>query len=428
IENNENVSEENILLFKSDRFKQIKCELEDCINFIQIQAMVNKELGTFGSCHCRMNSVRSVGIKGVREFVSIMVEYLFYGVSSKIGVVNNKGEIKEKHDDTIYLYISGNQKKFTKKVKEALYYRIKYHLDRNEYFFKLLWQMFYYVFGVDFYMINKSNKNDSWLFLIDKTLLLIEKGKSMNVLEKYIRWQYDVFQYEYEEKDILHFTPEEIDFFRKYDAIGYQIYNHMFFNLINIDTNVEVMELRDETMTKYIQIKTESLLAELKRTVEFIEELLKARSCGEFLSEYKQHYILSFENKINWKYKIYCDIGDEDNHRITMNKIKLEELMKFIAVYVTAVRLQGDKFKFKFKSDILWMYMEKLLQMPDRKYDYYYNKSNDSNDIRKGKTFDKTNVEFLNSDEIRNLYTMTKMIYKYIRYSEWIDKNMRLTK
>ena len=159
-----------------------------------MQAMINKELGTFGSCHCRMNSVRNAGIKGVREFVSVMVEYLFYGVSSKIGVVNNKGEIKEKHDDTIYLYISGNQKKFTKKVRKALYYRIKYHIDRNEYFFKLLWQMFYYVFGVDFYMINKSNKNDSWLLLIDKALLFIEKGKSMNVLEKCIRWQYDVFQ------------------------------------------------------------------------------------------------------------------------------------------------------------------------------------------------------------------------------------------
>ncbi|MDE6427204.1 MAG: hypothetical protein K2K89_13865 [Ruminococcus sp.] len=426
--NNKSISEENTSFFESDKFKEIKHELEDGVNFIQIQTMVNKELGTFGSCHYKMNSVRNFEINEVREFVSVMVEYLFYGVSSKIGVVNNKGEIKEKHDDTIYLYISGNQKKFTKKVKEALYYRIKYHLDRNEYFFKLLWQMFYYVFGVDFYMINKSNKNDSWLLLIDKALLFIEKGKSMNVIEKYIRWQYDIFQYESEEKYIFHFTPEEIDFFRKYDAVGYQIYNHIFFNLINIDTSVEVMELKNETIMKYIQIKTESLLAELNSTVKFIEELLKARSPGEFLSGYKQYYILYSENKINWKYKIYCDIVDEDNHRITMNKIKLEELMKFIAVYVTAVRIQGDKFKFDMGSDILWTCMEKLLQMPNRKYDYYYNKSNDSNDIRKGEIFDKTNMGFLDSDEIRNLYTMTKMMYKYIRYSEWIDKNMRLTK
>lgn len=426
--NKKNISEENMLFFESDTFKEIKHELEDGISFIQMQAMINKELGTFGSCHCRMNSVRNFEIDEVREFVSVMMEYLFYGVSSKIGAVNNKGELKEVYDDAVYLYISGNQKKFTKKVKESLYYRIKYHLDRNDYFFKLLWQMFYYVFGVDFYMINKSNKNDSWLLLIDKVFLLIEKGQSMNVLEKYIRWQYDVFQYASEEKDIIHFTPEEIDFFRKYDAIGYQSYNRIYLNLIREDTSIEIIEFRNEMMMKYIKIKIEVLLSELKKTVGFIEKLLKARNSEEILRRYENCFVTAPECQFNWKYKLYFYMQNEDNIRITINECQLEQLMKFIAVYVTAVRVQGDRFKFDMVSDIVWACMEKLLQMPNRKYDYYYNKSNDSNYIRRGKIFDKTNMEFLDSYEIRNLYTMTKMMYKYIKYSEWIDKNMRLYK
>lgn len=147
-------------LFTSKIFKKIKFEFEDCISFIQLQIRINKELGTFGSCHCKTNSIINTRIKDLREFISVIVEYLFYGVSTKIGIINNKGELKEIYDDIIYLYISGNQKKFTKKVKTALYYRIEYHLNRNEYFFKLLWQLFYYVFGVDFYMLNDSNKNN----------------------------------------------------------------------------------------------------------------------------------------------------------------------------------------------------------------------------------------------------------------------------
>lgn len=422
-----NISEENMLFFKSDIFKQIKCELEDCISFIQLQARINKELGTFGSCHCRMNSVRNNKIKEVREFISVMIEYLFYGVNSKIGKVNDKGELKEVYDDTVYLYISGNQKRFTEKTRKALYCRIKYHIDRDEYFFKLLWQLFYYVFGVDFCMINKINKNDYWLFLIDRTLLLIEKGYTINVLEKYIGWQYDIFQYESEEKEIIHFIPGEIEFCRKYDAIGYLSYQYIYDNVIGMDRDFDIAELRNETMMKYIQIKTESLLAELNTTVKFIEKLFKARSAKEFLSGYKQYYILSSENKINWKYKLYCDMGIEENNPITINKMQLEQLMKFIAVYVIAIRLQGDKFKFEIDSDILWSCMENLLQMPNKKYEYYYNKSNDRNDRRKSEKFDKTNTEFLDSDEIKNLYIMIKRMYRYLRYSEWIDKNLRIT-
>lgn len=425
--NRDNISEENMLLFKSNIFKKIKYELEDCISFIHLQVRINKELGTFGSCHYKTNSVINIRIKDLREFISVIVEYMFYGVSTKIGIINNKGELKEIYDDIIYLYISGNQKKFTKKVKTALYYRIEYHLNRNKYFFKLLWQLFYYVFGVDFYMLNDSNKNNEWLNLINKTFLLIENGKSMDMLKKYVSWQYDIFQYEYEGKEIIHFTSGELEFFRKYDVIGYSYYQYIYDNVICIDRSFDIAKLKNETVMKYIQIKTKALLSELNNTIKFIEELLKARSPEEFLRGYKQYYILFSENKINWKYKLYCDMKVEENSLITINKIQLKQLMKFIAVYVIAVKLQYNKIKLDKISDTLWSYMEKLLHMPNKKYDCYYHKSNDRNDRRKSDKFNKTNVEFLNSDEIRNLYTMTKRMYKYLRYSEWIDKNLKLT-
>lgn len=420
-----NISEENMLLFKSNRFEEIKNELKESISFIQFQVRVNKEQGTFGSCHCRMNSVKNPEIDEVRKFISIMVEYLFYGVSSKIGVVDNKNELKEKHDDTIYLYISGKQKKFTKKTKSALYYRIKYHLDKNEYFFKMLWQLFYYVFGMDFYMLNNVNKNNDWLKLIDKTLLLIENGKSMDILEKYISWKYDILQCKYENEMIFSFTPDEIEFFRKCDVVGYNGYIHIYENIIGMDMDFDITELRNEVTMKYIQVKINALLSELQETVKFIEELLKARSPNEIFRKYENYDVTVTEEKLNWKYKLYFYTQDENKIRVTINQIRLEQLIKFISVYASACRFYCNKFEFEMNIDIIRSCIKRMLHMPYKKYESYYEKSDDRASIKQKEIFNKTNMEFLNSYEIKSLYAMTKMMYKYLRYSEWIDKNIR---
>lgn len=118
------------------------------------------------------------------------------------------------------------------------------------------------------------------------------------MLKKYISWQYDIFQYEYEGKEIIHFTSCELEFFRKYDVIGYSYYQYIYDNVICIDRNFDIAELKNEIVMKYTQIKTKALLSELNNTVKFIEELLKARSPEEFLRGYKQYYIFSSENKL----------------------------------------------------------------------------------------------------------------------------------
>lgn len=76
---------ENYELFSNDTFKRVHQNLKDCINIIQLQIRVNKEIGTFGSCHCMMNSVKTDNIKDVRQFISVIIDFLFYGVSTKKG-------------------------------------------------------------------------------------------------------------------------------------------------------------------------------------------------------------------------------------------------------------------------------------------------------------------------------------------------------
>lgn len=414
---------ENYELFNNDTFQRVQQNLKDCINIMQLQIRVNKEIGTFGSCHCMMNSVKADNIKDVRQFIAVIIDFLFYGVSTKKGRDIGNEETKEVWSDIIYKYINGEQKKFSVKVKEALYYRIKHHLKNTEYFSKLLWQMFYYVFGVDLYMLNNFNSKEKWCDLFNEIFDIILQGGSMNELEVFVKWKYNCLWFENETES---FTPDEIEFFRKYNSIGFKKYIYIFDNLINTDRGFDVLNLKSEMTLKYIQLKINPLLEKLKNTVQFIESLLKSRTAEEFLNQYENYSVLISENQINWKYKIYCDLLDRNGERITIDIYQLEELIKYISVGINLNRLSESKYDFKRIRENIQRYIKIFLEMPNKKYRYYYDSGYNRKEEQKEESFNQTNIQFIKGSEIENLYTVLNMIYKYFIYSEWTDRNMKI--
>lgn len=102
----------------------------------------------------------------------------------------------------------------------------------------------------------------------------------MNELEVFVKWRYNCLWFENETES---FTPDEIEFFRKYNSIGFKKYIYIFDNLINTDRGFDVLNLKSEMTLKYIQLKINPLLEKLKNTVQFIESLLKSRNCRRIL-------------------------------------------------------------------------------------------------------------------------------------------------
>ena len=74
----------------------------------------------------------------------------------------------------------------------------------------------------------------------------------------------------------------------------------------------------------------------------------------------------------------------------------------------------------------LLAYIKIFLEITKKNYCYYYESSGDRRKEKIEGEFNKINKEFVKSEEVKNLYTVLQMIYKFFIYSEWVDKNLKL--
>lgn len=287
-------SKENREVFESYDFKEIYNIIKDASSIIQLRVFENQKLGTFGSCHCMFNSLRTKKVNNFRQFVSVTMDFLFGGVATKKGCDIGGGYTKEIRSDIIYKYINEAQKDFTVKVMEALYYRIKYHFSKNSFFYKMVWQLFYYVFGIDLYMLDNEKSENKWLDLFDGIFKIARKSGSMEDIRMFVKWKYDCLWFENESE---RFTPEEINFFRRCNSKGFKQYIYIFDNLINMDMGYDILNLKDEMSLKYTDLKIKDLLKKLENTVQFFERMLRFRSIEESLSQYKNYSIIISDKK-----------------------------------------------------------------------------------------------------------------------------------
>lgn len=236
----------NRMLVESDIFKRFMGGVENYINFLRLQARADKEIVTFGY----FNTYKKV-ITEPLKLIKEMMDFLFYGVYAKVGRVDEKRNLTEVWRDYISKYISGEQKKFTDAVKDALYNRIKYNLQNNEYFESLLWQFMYYAFSIDFYMINKK---EDWLSLVEKILEDVMRNKTMPDIKEHMQFIFDQNQLKrlLEHKRIK-FIPNDIKFFRMLENEGFNLYTDTLQNVLSGEN--EFPNMRIIITIKYIKLK-----------------------------------------------------------------------------------------------------------------------------------------------------------------------------
>ncbi len=423
-------SAENSELMECGTFKRIIIKVRDNIRYIQLQARVNIEIGTFGSCHCMKNSVRTNKITNSRELIGTMVEYLFYGVSTKIGKedpnCSSSQKLKEIRSDIVYKYLNGEQKKFTNHVRNALYYRIRYYLYPNErldgkettilpqQFGELLWQFFYYAFGIDFYMLRMGSSDDRtrkeyWYELVCKVFKKIMNKRAMPELDKMLNQEFVRLQFKMEGKFISRFTPDEIEFFRHQETQGLANYDMIHKKAMLGEANHEAMSLAEDIMRRLIEAKIASMLDRINKTKNLIFKLLRANDTKT--------------DDENYKYNFYSSLQEENGEPIAIDDTQLDEFMRWISTGVMANRLQNLKIDFSEIKEKLWILINEFFEMEQISYKTLYGESYGKAEEPK---FNAINEKFLESDKIQNVNLMLQRMYKYLLYEEWIDANLKL--
>lgn len=415
-------------------FKCIIRNIRDSIRYIQLQARVNIEIGTFGSCHCKKNSVRTNRFTDMRELIRVMVEYLFYGVSTKIGKEYDNcfssQKLKEIRSDIVYKYLNGKQKKFTNHVYDALKYRVRYYLYPNErsdgkettispqQFGELLWQFFYYAFGIDFYILRMDNSDDRtrkeyWYELVCKVFKKIVNKRAMPELDKMVNKKFVELKFKMEGKFISHFTPDEIEFFRYQEILGLAKYNMIHKKAMLGEADHEAVSLAEDIMRRLIEAKIASMLDRINKTKDLIFQLLRTSDAKT--------------DDENYKYNFYSSLQEENGEPIAIDDTQLYEFMQWISTGVIANRHQNLKIDFSEIKEKLWILINEFFEMEQISYKTLYGESYGKVEKEKEEKFNTVNEKFLESDKVQNLNLMLQRMYKYLLYEDWIDANLKLT-
>lgn len=440
-------SAENSELIECGTFKRIIIKVRDSIRYIQLQARVNIEIGTFGSCHCKKNSVRTNRITDMRELIRVMVEYLFYGVSTKIVKEDDNcfssQKLKEIRSDIVYKYLNGEQKKFTNHVRNALYYRIRYYLYPNErldgkemtilpqQFGELLWQFFYYTFGIDFYMLRMDNSDDRtrkeyWCELMRMIFKKIMCNKTIYELDRMVNKKFVGFQFKMEGTFISRFTPDEIEFFRHHETQGLANYDMIYEKAMMGEVSYDALSLAEDIMRRLIEAKMAAMLDRINKTKDLIFQLLRTSDAKSF--KYHQEYRLPIQAYDgNWKYNFYSFLKDGNGEPIAIDDTQLDEFMQWICTGVIANRCQKLKIDFSKIKEKLWILINEFFEMEQISYKTLYGESYGKAEEEKEEKLNAINEKFLECDKIQSLNLMLQRMYKYLLYEEWIDANLKLT-
>ncbi len=404
---------------ESEIFKGFMEELDDGVNMIQLQARIDKELASFG-CYKSF----SKKIEDVRELITEMMQFLFNGVCAKIGFVDEKGYLKEVWRDCITKYVNGEQIKFTKTIKQAVLYRVKYHFEYSDYFEILLWQLMYYIFGIDFYML-RNGKNELWLYLVDKILDDVVKNYTVQEIKEHMQMVHDKLKYENCTDKERRFAPNKLLFFRNLDSAGFERYTYIYENILSIDSGFDTGSIKNEMTVKYLCLKINSLFLKLDRAVAFIEELFKARTADEIIKNHKQYHVFTDEKTIDWKRSLLCNMCGENETEIMIKETELRELEIYLASLVIESRFVKDSYDSR--NEQLRIYIKKIIEMNFEDYESLYGSSRNNKEERMAVRFNRWNKELLKSHEVCELYNALKNMLDYLVYSEWIDENIQLT-
>lgn len=394
-------------------------KIEYLLSQMQLQIDINKHLGTFGCCCYRMNSVKKKNISDTHELIVTMYRYLFYSTDyGNTGKSNN-------NDKSLYYYLIGRHKNFNTKIKCEMLDRIIKHIDRDEnkkiysYFMNLIWQFYYYAFGIDFFMLREIENGIKWYNLIEKTLDMAVEGKSVSEIEENLRQEYFVLWSEFDNMKGYHkqyrFLPEEIELFRKYDSIGYTFYNYMSDSINQFKPDPEKY---NKIIDLLIHDKIKEYLEKVKKSITLIKELLSKKRVSSLKEGFSKYDHVDYDEN-NWKCRLYT-IHTKELVYYTIRPEELDTLMRYIAAYYTDLKITErhiGKFQeiddqYRIISNVMSEYTKKM------KTDKAGLSENEICNIM-------LNQELLARGDIRYLYKMLELMYKYQKYCVWSMDRLR---
>lgn len=321
-------------------------------------------------------------------------------------------------------------------MRNALYYRIRYYLYPNErldgkettilpqQFGELLWQFFYYAFGIDFYMLRMGSSDDRtrkecWCELMRMIFKKIMCNETIYELDRMVNKKFVEFQFKMEGTFISRFTPDEIEFFRHHETQGLANYDTIHKKAMLGEADHEAMSLAEDIMRRLIEVKIAAMLDRINKTKNLIFHLLRTSDAKSF--KYHQKYRLPIQAYDgNWKYNFYSFLKDGNGEPIAIDDTQLDEFMQWISTGVIANRHQNLKIDFSEIKEKLWILINEFFEMEQISYKTLYGESY-------GKVEKEKEEKFLESDKVQNLNLMLQRMYKYLLYEDWIDANLKLT-
>ena len=445
----QNDSNENKYLIESCNYKSFMQYMKDYTNFVLLEVRFRLEKGTFGCFHSQYQFMTH-HTTDIREFIKIMVEYLFYGKSNIVGTKteenNGKLEYKIYHRDTIYKYLTNQQEKFTNKVSDALYYRILYFLNPEMQIGKLyanltpsefieqLWQFFYYVFRVDFYMLRNEEYISSWEEMIAKLFSVAVQTQSIQTLQRMTEQFYIRFQIEIEDHLPSRFTPEEIDYIQEQNTITLNDYSILRRNLLeHLPYQNDASDLVRKIVAEWAKEKFHYLRNAMKSNIDYLFKLIDAQKVEDLklpdeVTIQVREYLPS-----NWKHVLYTNridiINEAAEETVILTKVDLERysyylrLLLYINDNSETNQLNIDELK-----EELMNYMVKFSKAYTNIY-HIFEATNDqyANKNHKKQKDESIDMDLLDSDSIMGLQRTIRNTYKFLLYREWLDNELHLT-
>ena len=426
---------ENRYLIASYTYQEFVSFLKSYTAFLHLEVRLHTEKGTFGCFHCRHRFMNH-HTTDLRDFVQIMIRYLFYGKSNVIG----KEASDHKHPnwkykltrrDTVYKYLTGQQDSFTNKVSEALYYRILYCLHPEKRFNDIdialspsqfidqLWQLFYYVFQVDFYMLRDTKRIPLWEDMIRKLFSAAVDTENMQTLQSMAEQFYIRFQIETEGNMPSRFTPQEMDFIQEQNTRTWKDYDTLSCHLKEcLPEHPDTSDLISRLLTEWTDEKLSLLRDRMRDNIDLLSKLVQADEGGT-------DAVTILEQATDNRKCILYTQSIQNN--AVLSEGDLERYLYYLRLSLhmnnapASTRLNTNALK-----NELWYYMVQLSKMYTPIY-RNMDRPPDSERDKMEKQVDAINIQLLDSTLVMKLQQTIRNTYLFLLYREWLGTELDLT-
>ena len=442
---------ESVLKDFSDVYKRIqnqKAEIKSVLKetekiiYILLEAMklLRIQIRLYNHCAeigCRYDKFLMPRVQTRKDFVNNMILFLFSGIVSKAGRRNSEDNEKfnysEKENDTILKYLSDTKDsvKLSARRIENLLNRVKYYLYPERriseketavpaQFISRLWQLYIYVFGIDFSVLipdeNDSEdechqKKEDWCTLVEMTLSRLDSEMTVSEFCAFLGREHNRLMKKYQSFGSQKFTRKELNQIMRLDIAA----AHFYDDTVSQFRNVQFVGVEAQDMA-FIRIRnlTDATIELLENTVGIVKNLAYSQELKDFMQQWNTDHInqVNISHK-NWKIGIHECWCNDNLHRICITEQQLSLFLYCLSACCIADCLYDFKFNISSWNDKIKSCLARL----DR-----IQQTNPKSEQQK-----QENQEYFESPCFKNMYEVIELANNYLMHCKWMHKNLKWT-